>query len=129
MTITPYYSVEVLKIHFYADVSGGFHIPVTAIIEFSASNYAYFDDLRPCISWKNTADPTYMYVDDVDHAVSDGLALVDYQSGAIRPVLCCSKTSSHINCSSVWECDLWTTLAGGVYMRPFCITLQEMMPM
>ncbi len=27
------------------------------------------------------------------------------------------------------SCHLWTTLAGGVYMRPFCITLQEMMPM
>ena len=25
--------------------------------------------------------------------------------------------------------DLWTTLAGGVYMRPFCITFQEIMPM
>ncbi len=24
---------------------------------------------------------------------------------------------------------MWTTLAGGVYMRPFCIILQEMMPM
>ena len=29
-----------------------------------------------CISWKNTTDPTYMYIDNVDHAVLNGL--VDY---------------------------------------------------
>ena len=51
MTITSYYSVEVLKINYYAGMSGGFHIPVTAIIEFNAINYhdyAHFDDLRLC---------------------------------------------------------------------------------
>ena len=37
--------------------------------------------------------------------------------------------TENIKAVIIMKGNLWTTLAGGVYMRPFCITLQEMMPM
>ncbi len=49
------------------------------------------------------------------------------QSNGVSSLQRCSWSRNGIYW--VIPCNLRTTLAGGVYMRPFCITLQEMMPM
>ncbi len=92
-----------------------------------------YDRIRPAVvmawlTWLKENNPLYK---DIDIRSNWCQLLEEYEKCGKWYISCIGKGTT--GGANSWKrtdgAYMWTTLAGGVYMRPFCITLQEMMPM